>query len=395
MIFDCHCHIFNKSCTPLWAMTKNRLMELCYGSAFDRQDKDNIGFIIRHLYRYIKEMRTSKKSMAAIVDQLLDTAKIDFCVPLMMNFDHAYVGTRPATPFSGQLEETMRQTLRGQGRILPFYAFDPRSEISEPDPLHRLRTAIEEQGFAGVKLYPPLGYAPCKNEDHQINRALKLLYHYCSYTSRGDIRQSPIPISTHCSWCAGAYSNIPVPGVWNKKYYYRGLASPKYWKAVLEEFPMLKINLSHFGGLGEWEALVLRRSPKRCWIDPICNLIKEYENVYTDVSFLGLPTTKLASRYYELLSSKIQGAEEKVLMGSDWYMSQAQCSLPDYWTAYIKLLSPHLFSMMTADNAIRFLRSAATEKHLPAFFKGHSCSMVSTYPFSLPHKESNSDAQLP
>jgi len=51
--------------------------------------------------------------------------------------------------------------LEGQGRIMPFYAVDPRP----PDPVESVKKAIESQGFVGVKLYPPMGYKPIGNDD--------------------------------------------------------------------------------------------------------------------------------------------------------------------------------------------------------------------------------------
>lgn len=372
MIIDCHCHVFNKACTPFLGMTKNRLMELLYGSAFEAQDKDNIGFILKHLRNYLAEIQTSRQSMAEIIRQLFETSDIDICVPLMMNFDHGYVGRSPATPFAAQLKEMTRLTLAAQGRIMPFFAFDPRSDSSGQDPIYSARQAIEKQGFVGIKLYPPLGYAPCDNPDKSIDNTLTLLYEFCCFDNNGKPRKSPIPITAHCSWCAGAYSNLPVPGVWNKKNYYRNLAHPSYWQKVLKNFPMLKLNLAHFGGLGEWEALIRKKQPNQQWIEPIRDLILHHENVYTDLSFQGLPASDLADAYHKLLLDKIQGMEDKILMGSDWYISQAQCTLQDYWHGYKKILSPHHFFMMTETNAVSFLHSDATQNYFPAFFKTHN-----------------------
>lgn len=379
MIIDCHCHVFTNSCTPFLGMVKNRFKELLYGSAFESQDKDNIGFILKHPLNYLTAIKTSRQPMATIVQQLLETSGADICVPLTMNFEHGYMSSKPATSFIQQRDEMIQLTLAAQGRIMPFFAYDPRSDLTKEDPIHSARQAIETQGFVGIKLYPPLGYSPCNNPDQKINNALNLLYTFCCFDAKGTPRPSPIPITTHCSWCAGSYSNVPVPGVWNKKKYYRKLANPHYWEEVLKDFPMLKLNLAHFGGLGEWQARTKNKQPNQQWIDLICDLIANHENVYTDLSFIGLPTSNMADAYHRLLLDKIQNIEDKILMGSDWYISLAQCSLPDYWHGYRKMLSPRHFSMWTESNALSFLQSDASRNFFPAFFKTHRSHITSNY----------------
>jgi predicted TIM-barrel fold metal-dependent hydrolase len=378
MIIDCHCHIFNSACTPVLGMARNRLLELLYGSAFEAQDKDNIGYILTHLPNYLGEIKTSRKSMEKIVEELFETGDTDICVPLMMNFDYGYASSSPATPFAEQLKAMIHLTLAAQGRILPFFAFDPRSGLTSQDPIRSAREAIERQGFVGIKLYPPLGYSPCNNQDENIDNTLRLLYEFCCFDKDGDPRKTPIPITAHCSWCAGAYSNVSVPGIWNKKKYYRNLAHPSYWEKVLKNFPLLKLNLAHFGGLGEWEALTQKKQPNQQWIDLIRDLILRHENVYTDLSFLGLPASNMADAYHKLLLVKIRDIEDRILLGSDWYISQAQCTLPDYWHGYKKILSPRHFSMMTEINAISFLHSDATQHYFPAFFRRHHTHISSS-----------------
>lgn len=378
-MIDCHCHIFTKSCSPFLGVLKNRLAELLSGSAFEVQDKDNIGFILRHWRNYLRELRTSKHSMAEIEKQLFEDSGAELCVPLMMNFDHGYSDSLPPTPYAAQLEEMIQVTRSARGRILPFYAFDPRDSHPGGDPIAGARKAIEEQGFIGIKLYPPLGYAPCNNHDPQLDKALECLYRFCCFEKDGTPRQAPIPITSHCSWCAGAYSNISVTGIGNKKKYYRALAHPRYWHQVLRDFPQLKLNLAHFGGLGEWEARCLNKEPREQWIDSICQLIDRHENVYSDLSFHGLPASGLAESYHRVLLDTIQGLEDKILLGSDWYISEAQCPLPDYWQGFRKMLNPRLFSMMGTDNAVNFLHSDATTTFFPKFFKTRQIHLDSNY----------------
>jgi len=145
------------------------------------------------------------------------------------------------------------------------------------------------------------------------------------------------------------------------------MAHPKHWAKVLEIFPVLKVNLAHFGGLGEWTARANGNPPRENWADPIVALMRDYENVYTDLSFHSLPTSSLAEAYREVLLEKIRGLGHKVLLGSDWYMSRMHGPLQDYWQGFEGLFS-ELFDKMTGENAVAFLRSEATERFFPRFF---------------------------
>jgi len=284
---------------------------------------------------------------------------IDVWVPLMMDTESGYEGSSPPVGFEEQKRIMMDVTARGRGRIWPFFAYDPRSRTVDA-----VRNAIEQEGFVGVKLYPPLGFKPCGNEDRAVEANLESLYEYC-LAGRG----GPIPITAHCSWSDGVFSNRAVSGILNHKEYYRDMAHPAHWEKVLARYGGLKLNLAHFGGAGEWERRALAgppAAPDRNWVDTILRLLKERENVYTDLSFHGILTAKNGSGYREALLDKIQGVEDKVLLGSDWYMSAIQGGLADYWRNFENLF-PGLFDAMTGQNARRFLRSQATETFLPAF----------------------------
>ena len=53
-----------------------------------------------------------------------------------------------------QIRDTSAQVLYHPGRVFPFVAVDPRRKGS----LQNMVTAVEQQGFVGVKLYPSLGF---------------------------------------------------------------------------------------------------------------------------------------------------------------------------------------------------------------------------------------------
>ena len=403
MRIDCHCHIFDNDCVPLNGMVAsrfgiaigNKILKLIADigkgqsrgpwrdylkdfsidlksirSLIDPQEKDSLRAMIEHRKDFLSFLTIGIQDMPWILDRMVQSAaEIDIWVPLMMNMSHAYPGSQPVRSFESQRELMSKLPLKSRGRIMPFYAFDPRAENS----VEKMKTAIESQGFVGVKLYPPLGYKPIGNDDPEMEDALMLLYDYCCKNI-----DYPIPITAHCSWSAGVYSNKHVPGITNIKKYYRNMAKPSHWEEVLDKFPKLKLNLAHFGGLGEWEAMAKGEGPNEKWIDPIITLIKNHDNIYTDLSFHGISTTDLADDYKKILLEKINGIKNKILLGSDWYMSRMQCSLKDYWHGFETLI-PELYDMATGENAISFLTSDATKNYFPQYFESNNSELKEQY----------------
>jgi len=401
MRIDGHCHVFSNDCVPTAGMLASRFglsigkpaLELIedikkgelggswrdyfrpisidpsaiLSALTDEQEKDNIRAIMKNLDDFIALLLIGVQDMERVAEKLLkDSPGIDVWVPLMMNMDYGYPGSKSDLEFNAQREIMTRLTLAARGRIMPFYAFEPRVENG----LEKVKMAIESQGFVGIKLYPPLGYKPIGNQDKTIEDAMLALYDYCCRD-----RSEPIPITAHCSWSAGVYSNEHIPGERDIKNHYRDYANPSRWRTVLDQFPTLKLDLAHFGGLGEWEARAKGQTPDENWVDTIVDLMNQYDNVYTDLSFHGLPATHLAPDYKKELLDKIRGVEHKVFLGSDWYMSRMQCPLAEYWRGFETMLED-LFDTMAGDNAIEFLRSEAITTRMPAFFRDGNSSML-------------------
>lgn len=394
MRIDCHCHVFNNDCISVTGVLQTRLgivvgsrpsesvtdgdkgdgasfldelrsrfsldFDALVGSLCDPSEKDGLRYLAGHPGHFARFFLAGRRSIREIVANMIEEAgDVDLWVPLMMDTESAYEGSAPICSFEEQKRIMMEVTAEGRGRILPFFAYDPRSR-----PVEAVRTAIETEGFVGVKLYPPMGFKPCGNKDPVVEGRLEELYEYCAAG-----RESPIPITSHCSWSDGVYSNKKVGGVSKHKEYYREMADPSHWGMVLSRHGNLKLNLAHFGGAGEWEARALTGSSsaaKKSWADVIVKLMRDHENVYTDLSFHGILVGKNRAAYRRALLQAVRGVEEKVLLGSDWYMSAIQCSLRDYWRSF-KTAFPDELDAMTGQNAVRFLRSDATKTFLPAF----------------------------
>ena len=156
--------------------------------------------------------------------------------------------------------------------------------------------------FAGIKLYPQLGFDPYP-KDPEERKKVKELYRYCI--------EKRIPITTHCS--DGGYktgdNNI--------------LTSPSgKWKTVLEKFPELTLNFAHFGSQG---------NKKTKWREAIIQFInskEKYPNVYTDIS-----CNDMSPEYYNELEKSLNAnpqLQEKVLFGSDFSINMLATQTESY-----------------------------------------------------------------
>ncbi len=161
-------------------------------------------------------------------------------------------------------------------------------------------TGFSSNFFAGIKVYPPLGFDPWP-DDGEERKKVKTVYDYC-------IKKN-IPITTHCS--NGGFKvvknadNYTAPGL--------------RWKTVLKNYPELKINFGHFGYQSKFLWLFVRTQ----WRDTIIELMSKYPNVYADFSCLSL-SDKECKQLEDLIEEKKNSNHElkdRILFGSDFLVS--------------------------------------------------------------------------
>ncbi len=164
-------------------------------------------------------------------------------VILPMDMDYMGAGKAPV-PYLEQLAELGRLKKKPELKdvIHPFVFADPRRMEQEPDYFRYrvvdgrivlddciIKTCLEEQAFAGIKIYPALGYFP-------FDARLLPLYKYAA--------DNEIPVMTHC-----------IKGT----IFYRG-KKEKAW----DEHPVFKQAMGH----GEYQPLLL---PQKKAIDYTLN----------------------------------------------------------------------------------------------------------------------------
>jgi predicted TIM-barrel fold metal-dependent hydrolase len=301
--------------------------------------------------------------------------------------------------FSQWLEDEPRSRIEDQIRVMEriqrlplgtavhcFAPYDPWRQITDEDDGRRpsafdlVTWAVQEMGFIGVKLYPPMGFLPAGNAEvrqsyparaeavpdfpRRLDAALDKLYAWAA--------EEGVAVMAHASNSNGAADE------------YSERANPKGWAPVLDRYPTLRLNLAHFGGFdgtssdvsldGTWEAAVGR-------------LIAEDGGVYADVSYfsevLREPADGPELRQLAKLMGQFVRAYDPDLMhlmyGSDWIM----VGLEEEHGAYLDRVS-QFFRQVTdgedqmrrllAGNAGRFLGLGpddATRQRLNAYYEKH------------------------
>lgn len=148
--------------------------------------------------------------------------------------------------------------------------------------------------FAGIKVYPPLGFDPWPAKDRTARAKIELLYARCS--------DQGIPVTAHGG--SGGFAILPPREL-------HALTSVGKWAAALCRFPELKLNLAHFP-MSRLEAQRLKET---------LDLVLEYDNLYVDISCRAIAET-----YYKRLRALLDRLDEedgakltaRLLFGTDF-----------------------------------------------------------------------------
>jgi predicted TIM-barrel fold metal-dependent hydrolase len=333
----------------------------------------------RIIVRYLETLYLvahPRASIAASIAQLFPS--IALFTPALVDYD-AWSEDRAPTPLWQQVllqESISRLSVAGRigradARFHPFVAFDPRRQIEGPQAavpraggpmaltipsaassaLELVRYAIEAGGFLGVKLYPPVGFAPWDNVHLRrdlsfaagLDSALDGLYSYCA--------AAEAPILTHTS-AANEY------GLGLHR-----LVSPELWRPVLERHPTLRLNFGHFG---HDYGVPQTGGPAKiadAWIYQAAALIDRYPNVYADLSNSPLVYDAAYGRRLSALLADVMARYPKVkrrlMYGSDWWLSgldpDASAAVGQFRATLGGLLGPDGLAELMGGNALRFL----------------------------------------
>jgi len=159
--------------------------------------------------------------------------------------------------------------------------------------------------FAGVKVYPPLGFDPWPDGrygDAEELRKVKLLYSLCC--------EKNIPITAHGG--TGGFVTVDKKRL-------RSYASVEKWEKVLTAFPDLRLNLAHFPMYEKMLWFV--PNPAHPLRNAYLKLVLNHENAYIDFSCQVVDDeyfVALAKALRRLPSPERKKLSERILFGSDF-----------------------------------------------------------------------------
>lgn len=241
------------------------------------------------------------------------------------------------------------------GYMLPLVGYNPWTDLNNRGESYQLvRTAIEDFGYVGVKIYPPVGYYPYGNEElnrdrprlprdlRALDAALKKMFDYCARMN--------VPVMAHANRSLGrdaAADNFGGPDGWRK-------LMDKY--AGETKAPI--IQLGHFGGDSSGDG--------SNWPKDFATLMQSYRannRIYGDVAFWdhARDCADAGNDDCKILLGRLQQAHDvypdlgkRLMYGSDWLM----LSQDDDWPAFPEQIATALSGLPWIDRGNLFYANA-------------------------------------
>jgi predicted TIM-barrel fold metal-dependent hydrolase len=309
--------------------------------------------------------------------------KIDLLVPSLVDFDWwLKQGAGTDSPLADQVAVMERISVLSGGRVHGFVPFCPfretmTSKDGQPGDSMKLVQDAMGRGFIGVKLYPPMGFAPYGNtgrtvwRDHpeglpkealdpgfgkRLDDAMTRLLDWC--------RANDMPVMAHTN-----HSNGPNSA-------FEDLAGPDRWGDALGRFGGLRVNFGHFGdtdfgsddgaSLKKFVALMKMDGGRNAYADSayFVNAMADPNGLRSALATLFAdPQTSIAAR--------------RLMYGTDWEMILQEKGVDDYFANFQALVRPEVADGFFGRNAAAFLGLARGERNrmrLEAFYDRNAVS---------------------
>jgi predicted TIM-barrel fold metal-dependent hydrolase len=321
--------------------------------------------------------------------------KVDLVVPSMVDYDW-WLARGKATPtsLSDQVDVMSQVSVLLGGRVQSFVSFCPFREAATldssgvGDAMRLVKRAIEGGGFIGVKLYPPMGFAPWGNAGKtvwqgkpslpaaasdpefgkRLDAAMHSLFTFCV--------ANDVPVMAHTNHSNGPYDE------------FKALAGSSYWKLALEKFPGLSVNFGHFGDTDPEDHAGARTLPFVQLMSPTAG--SAGANAFADSGYFAgtlLNQGKMRDVLRSLYASEQRIMLERLMYGTDWTMILPQKNVERYLSDFMDVMrrieqaEPGLRARQTSlsnaffgRNAVEYLglrTGRGNRRRLEAFYARH------------------------
>lgn len=243
---------------------------------------------------------------------------------------------------------------RPDSHMLYFAAYTPYRDYwmgGKPgDALNLVRSAVEEHGAWGVKVYPPSGYRPAGNVIKRRPTGIRARIAGQQWDARygplGDDRDAALNqrLTTFLLWCIE--NDVPVfvhsgTGEFEARKGYGGYHSdPRFWREFLDNNPSadgspcrLRLCLGHAGGEDFW----FGGTKYSEWGKQVYEMCRRFPNVYSEITtHANFVDTNKQAFFVDRLANLFDDSRrddngkpysfsfsKKLIYGTDWYLPDA------------------------------------------------------------------------
>lgn len=332
------------------ALEANALAERAYRSDSDLGTQLR-WFALFTRYRYVlSEQLWNDHARQGFPPLLLCPAAIDYDRWLGENVD--------ASPLPSQVDVMGALARRTTGPVVHGYvAFDPLrqayfaagNKLKDFDPLGLVRRALRDEGFLGVKLYPPMGFRPTGNEASSCQTYPKWPIDDLHAATTNDPRTDKCkPRPADGSVALGQMLDSAMAGLFDlciaegasiiahanhsneSGPNYADRADPAYWVDAFQRWPKLRVCLAHFGhyqtkSAGAPSGIQL---PEASWEWMLGRYIKQAGDspVFADISYLSEVAgsddagQNLYAKIFRRWIDEFDPECRHLIFGTDWTM---------------------------------------------------------------------------
>lgn len=240
----------------------------------------------------------------------------------LVDFDY-WLDCPPLSSHQDQIELQARLSDLSGGYMRPLVAYNPKTDVVIPGAaLDRVRRAMELPQYVGIKIYPPNGFLPAGNSDAGIEHALHDFFKLCA--------DNDYPVMAHSSKSMGRNAVEDEYG------------GPNGWATLLKSYanetktPI--INVAHFGGGPP------AHGQSNTWTNDFAALMSYpgASRLFADIGFwdelkacVDSRSCAARVRLRDALALNNHLADNRILYGTDWFMTARVKHWPEYpyWVA--------------------------------------------------------------
>jgi predicted TIM-barrel fold metal-dependent hydrolase len=363
-MYNCHSHIFNSKCAPdrfigvpiARLMSNNKISFWLVRGLRNiiKNDKDDF------FEKYANFLEIGRKKSQELVFEDLRMNYPGSTRFIVLTIDMDYMGAGDAIlNFRSQIHEVINIKRKYPNIFFPFLGIDPRRS-DENNLLDFLKLHIEKLGFYGIKLYPGLGFYPfdprlSKIYEYAENNHLPIIVHCTKrgiyYRGRNFTSEQLKPKNIDGEYL-DAYDFTDQRHLKNSEFKNK-FTDPSNYELVLKKFPALKICFAHLGGNDEIKEYLKKASTDN-WYFKVKNLMKDYQNVYTDISY-----TLYDHEVFDTLKNDIKdnSIRNKILFGTDFFMTIREKPESILVRDFRQIITEQDFDLISQQNPRQFLKS--------------------------------------